>query len=137
MSAAQGVPTGAPYVVRATATILAANAGIGGRTKFTFRDTGTTLLELLRANRIQWMILRGLPANQTADVELQRGGRKVRDWPSDLLLSSREGPFFPGFPTNVGAGTIQLEAIATTAITADTELTLDVIFAAAPETVVS
>ena len=59
----------------------------------------------------QNMIMRAIvnlsATDVTGDLILKRDGKEVRRWPSSLLLSSQQGPVFPGFPLTVRPGQIQ------------------------------
>lgn len=58
-------------------------------------------------NMILRVIFNPSATNVTGDLILKRDGKEVRRWPSSLLLSSQQGPVFPGFPLSVRPGQVQ------------------------------
>lgn len=58
-------------------------------------------------NMIMRVIYNPPAADATGDLILKRDGKEVRRWPSSLLLSSQQGPIFPGFPLTVRPGQVQ------------------------------
>ena len=69
--------------------------------------TGQEFL-ILATQNMMLRIIANLSATDVAgDLILKRDGKEVRRWPSSLLLSSQQGPVFPGFPLDVRPGSIQ------------------------------
>ena len=123
---------------------LPAGASVGTKVTGIIERTGNTSLELTRNNRLQWMpAVRDILATsgndniRGYDINIKRGGREIRSFPAQLLTASKGGPYYPGFPQNVGAGFIQFELEITEingTPTAQT-LTVDAIFAASTQIV--
>jgi len=138
------IPIGRPTLVQFNAVVLGAGSAVGSETILTVKETGSTILELLGPNRIQY-IPRLLPASLITDntlkfdVLLKRGGIEVGRWNSDLLNAHREGNFFPGFPYEVGPGQVQFALEVTERLGTPVALNtkINVLFAAPPQLVVS
>ena len=120
---------------------IPANFPVNGKVIGTIRRTGVTQLELTRNNRLQWAPLVITLANMGSfNLNIKRGGREIRHFPQQLLNTGRAGPYFPGFPQNIGAGQIQFE-VEKTGSTAGTNsagtITIDMVFAASTQIVTS
>lgn len=88
--------------------------------------TGQGFITLAAANAM----LRGILSQGSGAkgfIILKRDGKEVRRWSSDLLLSSQQGPNFPGFPLTVRAGQVQLYYVQTSGTLA--AATLDMMWA--------
>ena len=133
----QNAAPGNPDPVRITFT--APTNAVGAKVIGTIERTGATQLELTRNNRLQWMpAVVDQAADIGYDINIKRGGREIRSFPRQLLLATKQGPYFPGFPQNMGAGFIQFELeITTTGAAAPTAMTVDAIFAASTQIVTS
>ena len=84
------------------------------------------------------MIIRAIMApasGLTYDLIIKRDGKEVRRVPSDLLLSSQQGPIFPGFPIGIRPGQIQF-AVEQTAGSPGA-INADIVFARSLVTVIS
>ena len=137
----QNAAPGNPDPVRINFTVPASPA-VGTKIIGTIERTGATQLELTRNNRLQWMPAVGgtIAATDLYDINIKRGGREIRTFPNQLLLATKQGPYFPGFPQNMGAGFIQFEMELTSATNlpdAGETLIIDAIFAASTQIVTS
>ena len=139
----QNAAPGNPDPVRINFTFPAGSITVGSKVIGTIERTGAQQLELTRNNRLQWRpAVGGTIVGKTTvlyDINIKRGGREIRSFPNQLLLATKQGPYFPGFPQNMGAGFIQFEAEITAAgdLAAGDTLTVDAVFAASTQIVTS
>ena len=117
--------------------VIPANSSAGTEVLGTIKRTGLTTLEVTRNNRLQWAPAT-VDSAKNYDMLVKRAGKEIRRFPKTLLTSSRNGPFFPGFPQNIGAGNIQfaIELKEDGETTAQT-VTIVYLFSAAPQIVQS
>lgn len=78
-------------------------------------------------NMIMRIIYNPPATDAVGDLILKRDGKEVRRWPSSLLLSSQQGPVFPGFPLSVRPGQVQFYFIQTAGTAA--AKTVDIVWA--------